>query len=704
MSDLIQDTLIDAKDSSSSQQNLCSSSIDEFFDKKNKEHQEREEYNKAIDEFNNFFKSITPENWCSNREFFFWLEGPNGCTRPAHDYAEYIFCVIEHYYEDDIVINCKAENVNILVDVYKNLCNKVHRGEIKNFTWNDYFGAVKSVFINKRNIQLNQKSGKKSPAKQSKKTQHEPEPEPQEVKIPIIDSETQLRIDLLSKYGITMNEKYYPLNEIDNYSKIFGNYDLCHHTFRHNDLKNTNEIDGIPFSDGKYRPLFSVCDAWKLPRKKDDLEVVLDELFEINTYNPLQEKFDSITWDGTKRAESIFIDYLGVEDTPLNRKMSFTWLYAAVKRALEPSCKFDQVLIIQGPQGAGKSLIFNRLSLGYKTNNPDISTKDGQQRMHRAWFVIWDELVSLGKRGTEEAKNFISEEMDDFRTPFKRHPKDYLRHFVFCGTTNEENFLKDYTGKVERRYWILKATRTSENNIVFKNFTEPVVEQVWAEVYAQYKADKDAGFERPLVLLDDDYRQFAKNQQEFKAQNVDLRFDHIRYATSLEFPRTEIKLNDKPTGFHNLLEERYFVPVAVRGDNLAFDEKAKKDVAEWGQVECFPVRVICDMLAEHKFSVKECKGVCKAFADWYHDDWEYKRGNGGRYYLARKRTWASDNEKSKNDNNKQQDPSQVQQPVQQPAPQPVQQVSIPGIPTLTDVPDLTGKTLFSIMDKNGYGK
>jgi len=446
-----------------------------------------------------------------------------------------------------------------------------------------------------------------------------------------------------------------------------------------------------------------VCDRVGLPRNKDDIKDALKKIFSLNVYNPLKEKFDSLTWDGTKRAESIFIDYLGVEDTPLNRKMSFLWLYAAVKRALEPGCKFDSVLIIQGPQGAGKSLVFERLSMGYACDNPDITTRDGKQLIHRSWIVIWDELVNLGKKGSSEAKDAISKTADIFRSVYAEKERTMQRHFVFCGTTNEENFLKDYTGKVERRFWIMKATRDHKSNKVYTQFTEAVVEQVWAEVYAQYKADKEAGFERPLVLLNDDYDVFAKNQEEFKAQNVDLRFEHIKYATNLMFPHKEIIRDNKPTGFHRLLDEKYFVPVAVRGDDLALDEKAKKDVAEWGHVEVFPVRVICDMLTERKFSSKDCKGVCKAFAEWYHNDWIYKRDRKGRYVLVRISEWKDDDEDSDEENNQQQEtkaPSQVQQP----APQKVQQVSIPGIPTLTENPDLSGATLFSIMNKNSHGR
>ena len=535
--------------------------------------------------------------------------------------------------------------------------------------------------------------------KEQKQQQREQKQQEKQKMLLVEETRKQKLVAFWSQRKVETDESGKVLPTMENYIRIFSDSDpdICGHVLRHNEITRFDELNGHEYTDDDFADLLIVCDRVGLPRNRKDVKDAVNKIFSLNVYNPLKEKFDSLTWDGTKRAESIFIDYLGVEDTPLNRKMSFLWLYAAVKRALEPGCKFDSVLIIQGPQGAGKSLIFERLSMGYACDNPDITTRDGKQMIHRSWIVIWDELVNLGKKGSSEAKDAISKTADVFRSVYAEKERTMQRHFVFCGTTNEENFLKDYTGKVERRFWIMKATRDHKSNKVYTQFTETVVEQVWSEVYAQYNADKQAGFERPLVLLDNDYDVFAKNQEEFKAQNVDLRFEHIKYATSLKFPRTILlDQQKKPSGLHGLLDEKYFVPVAVRGDNFPFDEKAK--AAEWGQVEVFPVRVISNMLTELKFSTKDCKGVCKAFAEWYHEDWVYKRGrNEGRYYLVRKTPWKDDDEDS--NGNQQQEMQASSQPVQQP----VQQVSIPGIQSLTDVPDLTGKTLFSIMDKNGYG-
>lgn len=494
------------------------------------------------------------------------------------------------------------------------------------------------------------------------------------------------RIEFWSKRGIECDEKGKPLDTVETYRKFVSA--LPETTLRTNEVTGFREINGKNFTDNDFSELLDKCTKNRLFRERY-LEHALNIIFDKNKYNPLKEKFDSLTWDGTARATRIFIDYLGVENTPLNQKMTFLWLYAAVKRALEPGCKFDQVLIIQGPQGTGKSLMFDRLSFGMACNNPDISTKDGLQRMHRSWFVIWDELVSLGKKDSNEAKNFISESYDVFRAPYAKSPELRKRHFVFCGTTNDENFLKDYSGKVERRFWVMKATRSQQDNIVFDRFTNEVVEQVWAEVYMYYKNNMANGIELPLILLDKDYDDFADKQKEFKAQAVDSRFAHIEAAIALKYPHE--MTND---GKYKLAEDKYFCWVALNrfphenDDSESGNTESSNTVNndkkyEIGRVDVFPKRLIEDMLAEMKFNRKEMRGLVKAFADWNSETWEYRRyGQFDEYSLVRK-----DEQDSKTDSSGKS-----------------AQATAIGVPSLSDNPDLTGATLFSIMDKNGYGR
>jgi hypothetical protein len=107
---------------------------------------------------------------------------------------------------------------------------------------------------------------------------------------------------------------------------------------------------------------------------------------------------------------------------------------------------------------------------------------------------------------------------------------------VFIGSTNESGFLKDYSSSVERRFWIIPVTKTFKDSNVFHGFTKDVVDQIWAEAYAEYIAN-------PRISLDIDYTlydELAERQKEFKSYNNDIDVEFYREIFDRKFV-----LNDK---------------------------------------------------------------------------------------------------------------------------------------------------------------
>lgn len=68
-----------------------------------------------------------------------------------------------------------------------------------------------------------------------------------------------------------------------------------------------------------------------------------------NAYHPVRNYLNSLTWDGEPRLERLFIKYLGVEDTEVNRTTTRKALTAGVTRVMEPGCKFDYMLTLLWP-------------------------------------------------------------------------------------------------------------------------------------------------------------------------------------------------------------------------------------------------------------------------------------------------------------------------------------------------------------------
>lgn len=185
----------------------------------------------------------------------------------------------------------------------------------------------------------------------------------------------------------------------------------------------------------------------------------------LNRHNPVQSYLRELKWDGTPRLASWLVDYLGAG--PFTERMGVAeieareryyaivgtcWLMGAVKRALEPGCKFDYVLILEGKQGLGKSTAFQVLGGEWAMDTPfDLGDKEGMENIRGKWIVEIPELDAFHKSASTTAKAFFARGTDRFRMPYGKRSMDFQRVCVFGATSNHHEYLRDPTGN--RRYW-----------------------------------------------------------------------------------------------------------------------------------------------------------------------------------------------------------------------------------------------------------
>ena len=173
-------------------------------------------------------------------------------------------------------------------------------------------------------------------------------------------------------------------------------------------------------------------------------------------YNPIHDWIKAEKWDGIDRIEHWLTDVFEVEDRPYTRLIGRCFMMGLVKRAMQPGCKFDYMLILKGEQGLAKSGAFRALSFPYFTDNAiRVGEKDSQMAMQLAWIVESAELESLNKSETTLIKQFLSAQEDWYRPPYGSQMVKQPRHSVNVGTTNADTFLKDATG--DRRFWPLEV-------------------------------------------------------------------------------------------------------------------------------------------------------------------------------------------------------------------------------------------------------
>ncbi len=151
-------------------------------------------------------------------------------------------------------------------------------------------------------------------------------------------------------------------------------------------------------------------------RGKSTIEDALSEVTTRHAFNPLKDYLLGVTWDGIPRLDTVFIDYLGAEDTEFNRAITRKTLAAAVGRALEPGIKFDTVLTLIGKQGQGKSSLVRKLAHGWHSESlVTVQGKDAMEHIQGFWLIELGELAAIRKADFELVKQFISKQEDSFR-------------------------------------------------------------------------------------------------------------------------------------------------------------------------------------------------------------------------------------------------------------------------------------------------
>lgn len=199
-------------------------------------------------------------------------------------------------------------------------------------------------------------------------------------------------------------------------------------------------------------------------------------------FNPLTDWLNSLEWDGLERLDQWTTTYLGAEDTDYARLAGAMWMISAVARAYEPGCKADHVLILEGPQGRGKSTALEILaSKVWFTDSPiDIGSKDAYLNIRGKWIIELGELASFKKADLDKAKVFFTSRVDRYRPPYGTVPEDFPRTCVFAGTVNYEEYLGDPTGN--RRFWPISC------GILDLAALQADRDQLWAEAVARYRA------------------------------------------------------------------------------------------------------------------------------------------------------------------------------------------------------------------------
>lgn len=249
---------------------------------------------------------------------------------------------------------------------------------------------------------------------------------------------------------------------------------------------------------------------------KEVAKDVFNELQYERRYHPVKEYLELCEkmWDGTKRADTLFADFLGAENSRYNRMVCHKMLLGAVRRIYRPACQFDTMCVLVGAQGGGKTSFLQRLGKGWFTNSiKDLSNKDALQQLGGNWIIELGELSAMKRSDIDSVKNFITRTTDSFRPAFGKEVKDRPRQCVLFGTCNDTNFLSDMSGN--RRFWIVdcEQDRNKARQLGYRvadKLTPEFVDQIWGEVMSW-------GMNEPLYLPEDIIEKAQEQEEKYSA-------------------------------------------------------------------------------------------------------------------------------------------------------------------------------------------
>lgn len=396
--------------------------------------------------------------------------------------------------------------------------------------------------------------------------------------------------------GLEIDGKGNYLPTIDNVKLILENDDRLRSKLAYNTFtRRYTALGALPWSDcGKEREWTDPDDAGlrhyiekgygiKSKAAIEDARVLVSQE---NIYHPVTDYLNSLEWDGVPRAEGLFIDYLGAADNQYTRACTRKTLAAAVRRVFRPGVKFDNMLVLVGKQGCGKSHIVQLLGGEWFSDTlTTVQGKEAYEQLQGFWIIEIAELSAMRKSEVEAVKHFTAKTSDSYRAAYGHHTETHPRQCVFFGTTNRYEFLRDTTGN--RRFWPIDVDPEKAVKDIFTDLTREEIDQIWAEAVQFHKNGE------PLYLDTDELRELAEQEQNSHFEESPLTGDIVRYLDTL------------------LPENWAHMDMSQRRTFLHCDDFGVQPEGKIKREKVCPLEIWCELLGGEKrdFNIQKCKEI-----------------------------------------------------------------------------------------------
>lgn len=227
----------------------------------------------------------------------------------------------------------------------------------------------------------------------------------------------------------------------------------------------------------------------------------------LNEVDPMRDYLESLVpWD--PETEESLVDHLARRLWPLHpdkhpegsllpRYALGFLLSGIVTRTYQPGAPHHTALVLQGPQGIGKSTMLRELvpdkdmfvettwSLGYQAE------KEMMEKCAGAVLVELGEAIALNRADVNRFKNWLAMNADKARMAYERYATTIPRRFVVAITTNDDSPLP-YDPSGYRRFLVLSISniQSKKKRQEWRNhaveFARENRDRIWAEMLWRY--------------------------------------------------------------------------------------------------------------------------------------------------------------------------------------------------------------------------
>lgn len=312
--------------------------------------------------------------------------------------------------------------------------------------------------------------------------------------------EKSIRAVQYNSSGLKVNDKGKILHTKENTNTILNQMFI---EMGYNVLTNEMEVTNKPYTKGidyLVNEVYSYCRSIDFNIKKSDLEDNIYFLAKDYMFNPFMDYILKCEADNKNcfgELEKLFatleldIDIAAVEEYSKTKELCKTmikkWLISVVALNIQEDLNakdgpsVEGTLVLFGGQGIGKTTwLRNLVPPGYFKEGATLeNNKDTKMEVYRYPLVELGELEhTTGRQETGFLKQELTRTSIEYRPPYAKSNIKFARHTIFCGSVNDEKFLKDMTGN--RRFWVIPV-----KSIDIKAKID--INKLWAEVTALYR-------------------------------------------------------------------------------------------------------------------------------------------------------------------------------------------------------------------------